>query len=100
MRLDPWVVVAIVAMAAATYLNRAGGYWLFRAFPPPAVVRKMLAYVPGALFVSYVVPKLAAGGPEEWAGAAVTVLAMKLTGNLAITILAGTATAWAVWSLA
>ena len=87
-------------MAATTYLNRAGGYWLFRTFSPPPIVRQMLAYIPGALFVSYVVPKLVAGGPEEWAGAFVTILAMKATGNLAVTILAGTGAAWAVWALA
>ncbi len=100
MRLDPWVLATIVAMAAVTYLNRAGGYWLFRAFTPPPLVRELQAYVPGALFVSYVVPKLVGGGAQEWAGAAATVAAMAWTGNLGVAIVAGAGAAWAVWALA
>ena len=30
MRLDPWVAAAVLAMAGTTFLNRGGGYWLFR----------------------------------------------------------------------
>ena len=99
MRLDPWVLAAIGAMALATYANRAGGYLLFRAFRPPPAVRAMLGYVPGALFVSYVVPALAAGGVQQWVGAAATVAAMAATRNLSLAILGGTGAAWAVWAL-
>ena len=53
MSMDPWVLATIAAMAVATYATRAGGYLVFRAFPTPAWLRDALAYVPGALFVSY-----------------------------------------------
>lgn len=96
---DPWTLAAIGAMALATFACRGGGYWLFRQMRPSAGVRAALGYVPGALFVSYVVPALVAGGPQQWAGAAVTVGVMLASGNLSLAILVGTAGAWAVWSL-
>ena len=99
MTVDPWVLAAIVAMTLATYANRAGGYLLFRTFSPPPPVRAMFGYIPGALFVSYVVPALVAGGPQQWVGAAATVAAMAATRNMSIAILAGVAAAWAVWEL-
>ena len=98
MRLDPWVLAAIAAMAVATYANRAGGYLLFRTFSPPPVVRAMLGYIPGTLFVSYIAPALASGGLPQWAGAATTAAAMLLTRNVSVAILGGTAAAWAVWA--
>ncbi len=97
MRLDLWVLAAIAAMAAATYLTRAGGYWLFRVVKPAPAVRAMLGYIPGALFVSYVVPALASGGVQEWVGAAATAGVMAWTRNLSLAILGGTAAAAAVW---
>ena len=99
MTLDPWVLAAIAAMAAATFANRAGGYLLFRAFSPPPAVRAMLGYVPGTLFVSYVAPALAAGGLQQWAGALATVAVMLATRNLALAILGGTAAAGVVWAI-
>ena len=97
--LDPWTLAAIGGMALATYACRGGGYWLFRQVRPSAGVRAALSYVPGALFVSYVAPALAAGGPQQWLGAAATAAAMLAGGNLSLAILGGTAVAWAAWSL-
>lgn len=98
MTLDPWTLAAIAAMTAATFATRAGGYLLFRAFSPPPVVRAMLGYIPGTLFVSYVLPALAAGGFQQWAGALATAVVMVATRNLAFAILGGTAAAGLVWA--
>lgn len=98
--LDPWVMLAILGMSVATYATRAGGYVVFRFIRPPAVVREMLAYIPGALFVSYVVPALAVGGVQQWVGAAATVVLMLATRQLAVAILGGTAAAYLVWVVA
>ncbi len=98
MTLDPWVLAAIFAMTLATYTTRAGGYLLFRTFNPPPVVRAMLAYIPGTLFVSYVVPALAAGGVQQWVGGLATAGIMAATRNLSLAILGGTGAAWLVWS--
>ena len=86
-------------MALATFACRGGGYWLFRWIRPSAGVRAALGYVPGALFVSYVVPALAAGGPQQWVGAAVTAGVMLASRNLSLAILVGTAAAGIVWGL-
>ena len=96
MRTD--VVLAILAMAAATYVTRAGGYVLFRAIRPTPTLRAALGYIPGALFVAYVAPALAAGGWPEWGGAAATVAVMLTTREMSAAILAGTASAWVIWA--
>lgn len=93
------MLLTIAAMAAATFGTRAGGYLLFRAFSPPPLVRDMLVYIPGALFVSYVAPALAIGGLQQWVGAAATIAVMLATRNLAMAILGGTAAAAVVWAL-
>ncbi len=98
MTLDPWVLAAIAAMAVATFATRAGGYLLFRAFRPPPLLRAVLAYIPGTLFVSYIAPALAVGGLQQWVGAAATVVVMLATRNLALAILGGTAAAGVVWA--
>lgn len=100
MSLDPWVLLAIGCMALVTYATRAGGYLLFRAIRPPSVVRDMLGYIPGALFVSYVVPALFAGGLQQWVGAVATVSIMVGTRQMSLAILGGTAAAWLVWAFA
>ena len=96
--IDPYVLAAIAGMSIATYATRAGGYLLFRAMRPPPLVREMLGYIPGALFVSYVVPALASGGLQQWVGAAATLALMLATRQLALAILGGTAAAWVVWA--
>ena len=99
MTLDPWVLAAIAAMAVAAFMTRAGGYLLFRAFRPPPVMRAMLGYIPGTLFISYVAPALATGGVQQWVGAAATVAVMLATRNLTLAILGGTAAAGVVWAV-
>ena len=98
MTFDPYVLAAIAAMALVTYTTRAGGYLLFRTFRPSRGMRAMLGYIPGTLFVSYVVPALAAGGAQQWAGAAATLAVMLATRSMSLAILAGTGAAWAVWA--
>ncbi len=99
MSLDPWTLAAIVGMALATYACRAGGYWLFSKIRPTAFLRSVLSYIPGTLFVSFVLPALVNGGLQPTAGAVVTLGVMLRTRSLAWSMLAGTAAAWAVWSL-
>ena len=92
------MLLAIAAMTAATYANRAGGYVLFRALRPRPWLQTALDYVPGTLFISYVVPALVAGGLQPWVGAAATAAAMLRFRNLNVAVVAGTAAAWAVWA--
>lgn len=99
MSLDPWTVAAILAMAAATYLCRAGGYWLFRQVTPGPTLRAALSYIPGTLFVSFVTPGLLDGRLHTLVGAAATVAVMLWARSLAWAIIAGTAAAWLAWSV-
>jgi uncharacterized membrane protein len=99
MDFDPWTVAAILGMAAATYLCRGGGYWLFRQVTPGPMLRAALSYIPGTLFVSFVAPGLLDGHAHTLVGAAATVAVMLWTRSLALSIIAGTAAAWLAWSL-
>jgi uncharacterized membrane protein len=96
---DHSVAWALTGMTVATYGCRAGGYWLFRRIPPKPWLRDLLGYVPGTLFIGYVVPGIIAGGWPDIAGAAATILAMAASGNFAAAIAAGAAVAWGVWLL-
>lgn len=91
-RLD--VLLTILGMALATYLCRAGGYALFRAFRPPRFVEVALQHLPGPIFMAYVAPALAAQGVKGFVAAAAVVAAQALTRNLAVAIGAGVGAMW------
>ena len=55
-------LVAILVMAAATYLMRAGGFWLMAHVPLTARVRRMLSALPGSIIAAIVLPLIAKGG--------------------------------------
>jgi len=95
--IDAATLGVIIGMALATYACRGGGYWLFSQIRPTPFIRTILGYIPGTLFVAYVVPALVSGGLQQWVGAATTAASMVASRNLSIAIIAGTAAAWAVW---
>ena len=97
--LAPATLLAILSMAVVTYGTRGGGYWLFRQIRPTPFIRGLLDYLPGTLFVSYVVPGLLAGGLSQWLAALATVAAMAATRSFAWAIAAGAGTAWALWAI-
>ncbi len=97
--LDPWTVLAIVLMGAATYACRGGGYWLFRQISPSPLVRAILHYVPGTLFLSFVVPALVHGGLQPTMGAVATAITMIYARNLGLAIAAGVIASYGVWML-
>jgi uncharacterized membrane protein len=99
MSFDPMTLAAILLMGLATYACRGGGYWLFRQISPSPRVRAVLAYIPGTLFVSYVVPAIVHGGLQPAVGAAVTLGVMIVTRNLVAAMVSGVGAAWIVWSL-
>ena len=96
---DCRTLATIFGMALATYATRAGGYLAFRAIRPSRQIRGALGYIPGALFISYVAPAVAAGGPQQWIGTAATVFLMLWARQLVIAVLGGTVAAWVVWTL-
>jgi len=92
LRLD--VLLAILGMALATYLCRAGGYALFRALRPPRYVEVTLQHLPGPIFVAYVAPALAMQGLKGFVAAAIVVVAQAATRSLAVAIAVGVAAMW------
>jgi uncharacterized membrane protein len=98
-KVDPWTLLTIVSMTIANYQCRGGGYWLFRQLKPSPALQSMLSYVPGALFVSFIVPEVMAGEAKDWIGAAVALVTARLTTSIVWPIAAGTAAAWASWYL-
>jgi uncharacterized membrane protein len=69
--IDGGVLLAILAMAAATYPMRAGGYWLMGRVPLTPRVRRMLEASPGAVIVATILPIIV----REGVPAALAVLA-------------------------
>ncbi len=65
------VLLGILAMAAATYPMRIGGFWLMGRLPLTPRVRRMLEASPGAVIVATVLPVIVRDGVP----AAVAVLA-------------------------
>lgn len=89
MQMSTVSLIAIAGMAVGTYLTRVGGYWLVSQFELTPRFQAWLSYVPGAIFVSLIVPKLAHGGPAKWiAGLAALIVAWR-SGNILYAMLAG-----------
>lgn len=99
MTIDPWNLAAIIGMMLATMACRFGGYLAFRHVRPGPVLDRLIGYIPGTLFVSFVAPALLQGGALQWAGGAATVAVMIATRNLGVSIIVGTAAAWVFWQL-
>lgn len=86
---DPAVLAAILAMAAATYLMRAGGFWLMAHIPMTRRVRRMLEALPGSIVAATVLPVAVKSGPSGLIAIAVVALVMALRGNEFLAIAAG-----------
>jgi uncharacterized membrane protein len=73
--LDPLTLLAILGMAAATYLTRIAGLWLVRFLAITGRVKAALDAVPPAILMAVIAPTAFATGWAETAAAGVTVLA-------------------------
>lgn len=87
MAIDSQVLLAIVGMAVVTYATRLGGYLLIQRITPGPFLARVLEQVPGCTFAALAVPLVAAGGPLEWFGAAVTALVLRASGNVPLAVL-------------
>jgi uncharacterized membrane protein len=88
------VLAAILGMAAASYLCRAGGYAILRVLRPPPFVLAMLQHLPGAIFIAFLAPALATSGWAAWVAGAAALLAQARVGKLALSIVVGVSTLW------
>src|SRR4029077_19760030 len=55
-------IIGILAMAVATLMTRAAGYWLMGHIPMTRRVRRCLEILPGAIMAATIVPIVAKGG--------------------------------------
>lgn len=84
-------LLTILAMGAATYVTRAGGWLIFRRIEPGPRLRAWLEQLPGALFAALVAPMVAEAGPAGWLGAAGAFATMRASGRFLLAITAGLA---------
>jgi uncharacterized membrane protein len=79
-------VLAIVAMAVATYATRIGGMLLGARLPRTGRVKQALDALPAAVLTAVIVPAVTAGRAEMIAGAATVLAATRLPMLAAIAI--------------
>lgn len=65
MRVDPTVLAAFAAMAAATYFTRVAGFWLVRRVRLSGPLAGALGAMPGAILVALIAPTVLSTGPAE-----------------------------------
>ncbi len=70
---DTAAVLAILGMGAATYLTRAGGFWLMGYVTLSPRLERFLRQTAGGVLVAIVTAAVMKGDPAMWAGLAVAV---------------------------
>src|SRR5689334_15378431 len=89
MKLDPHFLLAIAAMAGASYSCRIAGYLLMGYIPITPRVQAALKAIPLGVMIGIVMPSAAAGRVPELLGLAVVGVAMKVAKNDLAAALAG-----------
>jgi uncharacterized membrane protein len=84
-------LLAVGALAAASFACRAGGFMLMRYVHVTPRMESALKAVPLGVMIGIVAPAAAAGKVPELAALVVVVLAMKFRGNELLASLAGLA---------
>lgn len=82
-------LAAILAMAAATYAMRAGGFWLMTHVPLTRRVRRMLAALPGSIIAATVLPIIVGGGLVAMLAIVTAALVMVVRRNDFLAVIAG-----------
>ena len=96
--MSPDNLLAIVAMALATYATRIGGLLLGDRLPRDGRVRQALDALPAAVLTAVIAPALTAGRVELAAGAATALAALRLPMLAAIAIGMATAAFLRAWT--
>lgn len=89
---------AIAGMSVATYLTRAGGYWLMSFVRVTRRVERVLRHLGSSVFVAIVLGGAVKGDPAASLAIAVSMLAMLLTRSAPLAVIAGVVAA-ALWRL-
>lgn len=89
---DHAFLVALAAMAVASYACRVAGFALMRFVPVTPRVNAALKAIPLGVMIGIVIPAVAAGRLPEMLGLVVVGIAMKLVRNDLAAAVAGAAT--------
>lgn len=87
--LEPLALMAIVVMALAVYLMRAGGFWLMGRVPLTHRARRMLEALPGSIVASIVLPLLDRIGMVALAAGLTAAIVMIVRRNELLAVAAG-----------
>ena len=87
--LEPLVIAALLVMAGATLLMRAGGFWVMGRVPLTPRVRRMLEALPGSIVAAIVLPVVAKIGPAAALAVAAAAAVMVLRRNEFLAVAAG-----------
>jgi uncharacterized membrane protein len=74
MRVDPLALLTFLAMMAATYGARIGGYWFVRRYPVGPRLTAGLEAVPLAVLTAIIAPMVLATSPANSLAALATIL--------------------------
>jgi uncharacterized membrane protein len=86
---EPGVLLAILAMAGATYLTRISGFWLMSYVPLTPRLRRMLSALPGSVVVATVLPIVVRGGAPAVLAVVVCLVVMMTRRNEFLAVAAG-----------
>lgn len=84
----------IVGMALVTWMTRAGGLLMASRMPRTGFVARWLREIPSSVLAALVIPAVVSGGWADALAGLVTAVAMRLSGNVLVAMVAGVATAW------
>jgi uncharacterized membrane protein len=87
----PEILAAILMVGLASYLCRAGGFFLMRYVRVTPRVEAGLQAIPMAIVGAILGPVAANGGPAEWVGLAAAAGLMRATGSDFISIVGAVA---------
>jgi branched chain amino acid efflux pump len=82
-------LLAILAMAIATYATRSGGLWLMSRLPPSTWLEASLRHLPGALLISLVAPLALHDGLAGVLAGAVVAFVARRTGQILPALVVG-----------
>lgn len=89
MEIEGRALLAIVGMAAVTYLTRITGLWLVGRIDPSPRMEAWLRQVPGAVLASLIAPAVIAGGAIEAVSALAAMLVAARGGNILLAMVTG-----------
>ena len=92
MSFDVAFLPLLVVMTVASFVSRAGGFWLMRYVPTTPAVEAALKATPLAVMVGIVTPVAARGNLPELAALAAILVTMRFTNNDLIGAIIGVAT--------